>query len=83
MCTPCQALLLQLHARRLVPAWRLCAPWGPVGGAFFRGPMQFKFEDKDRHPSGWMAFTGPATSRLLLLTDAGHDAVHVIDVVEC
>jgi hypothetical protein len=28
-----------------------------------------------------MAFTGPATSRLLLLTDAGHDAVHVIDVV--
>ncbi len=45
--------------------------------------MQFKFEDKDRHPSGWMAFTGPATSRLLLLTDAGHDAVHVIDVVEC
>jgi hypothetical protein len=27
-----------------------------------------------------MAFTGPATSRLLLLTDAGHDAVHVIDV---
>jgi DNA-binding beta-propeller fold protein YncE len=27
-----------------------------------------------------MAFTGPATSRLLLLTDHGHDAVHVIDV---
>ncbi len=29
-----------------------------------------------------MAFTGPVTSRLLLLTDAGHDAVHVIDVAE-
>jgi hypothetical protein len=27
-----------------------------------------------------MAFTGPATSRLLLLPDAGRDAVHVIDV---
>ncbi len=27
-----------------------------------------------------MAFTGPATSRFLLLTDAGHNAVHAIDV---
>ena len=27
-----------------------------------------------------MAFTGPATSRLLIVTDAGHDAVHAIDV---
>jgi hypothetical protein len=42
--------------------------------------MRFKFID-DSGSSGWMAFTGPATSRLLLLTDAGHDAVHVIDVV--
>jgi hypothetical protein len=41
--------------------------------------MQFKFLG-DGNYSGWMAFTGPATSRLLLLTDAGHDAVHVIDV---
>jgi DNA-binding beta-propeller fold protein YncE len=41
--------------------------------------MQFKFIDGNYH-SGWMAFTGPATSRLLLLTDTGHDAVHVIDV---
>jgi hypothetical protein len=40
--------------------------------------MQFKFNDG--YDSGWMTFTGPATSRLLLLTDAGHDAVHVIDV---
>ncbi len=39
---------------------------------------QFKFWDGNA--SGWMAFTGPATSRLLLLTAAGHDAVHVIDV---
>jgi hypothetical protein len=27
-----------------------------------------------------MAFTGPPAARLLLLTDAGHNAVHVIDV---
>jgi hypothetical protein len=40
--------------------------------------MQFEFFDGNY--SGWMAITGPATSRLLLLTDAGHDAVHVIDV---
>jgi hypothetical protein len=32
------------------------------------------------YSSGWMAFTGPATVRLLVVTDAGHDAVHVIDV---
>jgi hypothetical protein len=41
--------------------------------------MQFKFNDGNG-ASGWMAFTGRATSRLLLLTDAGHDAVHVIHV---
>jgi hypothetical protein len=40
--------------------------------------MQFKFHDGGF--SGYMAFTGPVTSRLLLVTDAGHDAVHVIDV---
>ncbi len=52
-----------------------------LGGASSPAPMQFKFKvDGERYPSGWMAFTGPATSRLLLLTDAGHDAVHVIDV---
>jgi hypothetical protein len=49
-----------------------------LGGAGSPAPMQFKFNDGSW--SGWMAFTGPATSRLLLLTDAGHDAVHVIDV---
>jgi hypothetical protein len=41
--------------------------------------MQFRFYDGNGS-SGWMAFTGPASSRLLLLTDAGHDAVHVIDI---
>ena len=50
-----------------------------LGGAGSPAPMRFKFRDGSY--SGWMAFTGPATSRLLLLTDAGHDAVHVIDVV--
>ncbi len=49
-----------------------------LGGASSPAPMQFKFIDGSY--SGWMAFTGLATSRLLLLTDAGHDAVHVIDV---
>ena len=44
--------------------------------------MHFKFDfDANLSVSGWMAFTGPATSPLLLVTDAGHDAVHVIDVV--
>jgi hypothetical protein len=49
-----------------------------LGGASSPAPMQFKFADP--LSSGWMAFTGPATSRLLLVTDAGHNAVHVIDV---
>jgi hypothetical protein len=45
--------------------------------------MEFAFKDDlcdDAGPSGFVAFMGPATSRLLLLTDAGHEAVHVIDV---
>jgi hypothetical protein len=42
--------------------------------------MRFTFYDASSS-SGWMAFTGPATSRLLVVTDAGNDAVHVIDVV--
>ena len=52
-----------------------------LGGATSRAPMQFMLDDGNGFSSGWMAFTGPATSRLLLLTDAGHDAVHIIDVV--
>jgi hypothetical protein len=51
-----------------------------LGGDSSPAPMQFQFEEPKYWPSGWMAFTGPATSRLLLVTDAGHDAVHVIDV---
>ncbi len=50
-----------------------------LGGASSPAPMRFKFKD-DYNSSGWMAFTGPATSRLLIVTDAGQDAVHVIDV---
>jgi hypothetical protein len=56
-----------------------------LGGASSHAPMRFQFL-AEGFPSGRMAFTkftgptAPATSRLLLLTDAGHDAVHVIDV---
>lgn len=47
-----------------------------LGGA---APMEFQFADSCRpFISGFMAFTD---DRLLLVTDAGHDAVHVIDVV--
>jgi hypothetical protein len=52
-----------------------------LGGATSPAPMQFKFGDR-LAGSGWMAFTGPATSRLLLVADAGLDAVHVVDVVD-
>ncbi len=56
-----------------------------LGGPDCPAPMQFQFLPLEvgglRYLSGWMAFTGPATSRLLLLTDVGQDAVHVIDVV--
>jgi hypothetical protein len=55
-------------------------PWVcALGGASSPAPMQFKFCDGGN--SGYLAFIGPATSRLLLVTDAGHDAVHVVDVV--
>ena len=42
--------------------------------------MRFYFEQPKRYSSGCLAFTGPATSRVLLVTDAGNSAVHVIDV---
>ena len=44
-------------------------------------PMEFDFCDSA--VTGFMAFTdgGGATATLLLVTDAGHDTVHVIDVV--
>ena len=57
---------------------------GTLGGAGARAPMQFQFRDASFHLSGHLAFTpfsGGPTSRLLLVTDAGHDAVHVIDIV--
>jgi hypothetical protein len=56
-------------------------PLFSLGGASSRAPMQFKFMDFGFLESGFMAFTGPATSRrLLVVTDAGNDAVHIIDV---
>jgi hypothetical protein len=55
-------------------------PVSILGGVSSPAPMRFMFVDGNGR-SGWMAFTGPTTSRLLLVTDAGHDAVHIIDVV--
>jgi hypothetical protein len=44
--------------------------------------MQFQFVNANGLGSGYMAFTDVADScYYLLVTDAGHDAVHVIDVV--
>jgi hypothetical protein len=63
-----------------------------LGGASSVAPMQFKFWHGSgffdwmsdfslgTSSSGLMTFTGPANSRLLLVTDHGHDAVHAIDV---
>jgi len=51
-----------------------------LGGASSPAPMRFRFHDGSGS-SGRMAFTGPPTARLLLVTDAGHDAVHLVDVV--
>jgi hypothetical protein len=48
---------------------RVCTLGGPSSALFrFSGG------------GGWLAFMGPSTAPLLLATDAGHDAVHVIDV---
>jgi hypothetical protein len=51
--------------------------------------MQFMFQDGN-DSSGYLAFTPPITTTkdsgsagpLLLVTDAGHDAVHLVDVVD-
>jgi hypothetical protein len=59
-----------------------------LGGTGSAAPMQFKFNGV----SGYLAFTPPTTTTfsgssssstrpLLLVTDAGHDAVHVVDMV--
>jgi hypothetical protein len=60
-----------------------------LGGAGSVAPMQFKFVDN--YWSGLLAFTplpnitttsGSSSARpLLLVTDVGHDAVHLVDVV--
>ena len=51
---------------------------GTLGGESTPAPVQFRFSDPAS--SGYLAFTGPATARRLLVKDAGHDAVHAIDV---
>jgi hypothetical protein len=50
-----------------------------LGDTPSRAPMLFGFEDAVGY-SGYLVFVGPVTSRLLVVTDVGHDAVHVIDV---
>jgi hypothetical protein len=50
-----------------------------LGGEGSCAPMQFKFVDQ--YMSGYLAFMGPPSRRRLLVTDAGHAAVHIIDVV--
>jgi hypothetical protein len=52
----------------------------PLGGADSPSPLRFNFTRGDGR-SGYLAFTGTAASRLLLVTDAGHDAVHVVNIV--
>ncbi len=59
-----------------------------LGGAGSAAPMQFKFWD-GKGGSGYLGFTHPSTTSdsggarpLLLVTDAGHDAVHLVDVVD-
>ncbi len=64
-----------------------------LGGKRPASPMmQFKFFDERYNGSGSLAFTPPTTATtggtssssarpLLLVTDAGHDAVHLVDVV--
>jgi hypothetical protein len=67
---------------------RLVCTLGDAGSV---APMQFQF-DSGVGFSGYLAFTPPTTTTttssssssarpLLLVTDAGHDAVHVVDVV--
>lgn len=67
MCSSC----LWVDAR--LP-WHTCARWVETP------PCWFKFVDAvDYYPSGYMAFA--TDHHLLVLTDVGHGAVHVIDVV--
>jgi hypothetical protein len=56
-----------------------------LGGTGSAAPMPFAFLDS-KGCSGYLAFTPPTSDGsdahpLLLVTDAGHDAVHLVDVV--
>ena len=54
---------------------------GDMGGEGSLAPMQFKFLGPDGFPSGYLAFAPLLhLPHLLLVTDGGHDAVHMIDV---
>ena len=55
---------------------RMCT----LGGRGSKAPMQFKF-GCDKWASGLLAFTSAKSPPLLLVSDAGHDAVHIVDVV--
>jgi hypothetical protein len=50
--------------------------------ACFGGPEMFAFVDRLMYPSGWLAFLTEdgVESSAAVVTDAGHDAVHVVDV---
>lgn len=51
-----------------------------IGGAGSVAPMVFRFRNGDDSGSGYLAFTSDVHP-LLLVTDAGHSAVHIVDVV--
>jgi hypothetical protein len=64
-----------------------------LGGAGSVAPMQFQFVSDGHSSAGCLAFIPPTTATtigissdsahpLLLVADAGHDAVHVVDVVD-
>jgi len=52
-----------------------------IGG---EDPFRFKFESPDRRYSGYLAFSVPSdlSRPLVVLSDAGHDAVHLLDVLD-
>jgi hypothetical protein len=50
-----------------------------LGGRDEAPPLDFSLGSE--LGSGWLAFTGPAAARVLLVSDCGKGAVHVVDVV--
>jgi hypothetical protein len=56
-------------------AVRVCTIGGPDAPPHF----QFKFTSGSGGASGRLAFAGPPLTRILLVIDAGNDAVHAID----